>query len=104
MFQLGAIRCLSSVAQPTFHQLSLSAIITFGHIRDPRTLFQEMKLLFNLMLELCIYVITHHGGDRNICTRQEILTPCQVEQLSQKSSNKLVFAIKVVHISILFIL
>ena len=44
------------------------------------------------------------GGDRNTCTRQEILTPCQVKQLSQKSSNKLVSAIVVVHISILFIL
>ena len=50
------------------------------------------------------HALEYHGGDRNTCTRQEILTPCQVKQLSQKSSNRLVFAIKVVHISILFIL
>ena len=31
------------------------------------------------------FEITNHGGDRNTCTRQEILTPCQVETTLSKT-------------------
>lgn len=45
-----------------------------------------------------------HAGAKNACTRQEILTLYQVEKLSEKSSEQLVFATKAVHFDISFML
>ena len=43
-----------------------------------------------------------HVGAKKACTRQAILTPCQLGQLLQKSSSKLIFATSCVYFAILF--